>query len=478
MKTIRCGSGLGDSIYLHSVVRHLLRQGVALRVKSDYPEVFKDLPVEVIPFVRNAAITAHYASRKGIDGTTQFEDCCINAGITGPVEMKMEWTPGSEALIERLRAPGKPILVVQMPRAPMGRTDGFGAEIMPDCSVIQRHLDELKPTHTVVQIGAGAPLHHFTGIDIDLANQTTIRELIDVGYAADRFLGYCSFIVPLAESFGKPALIVWSRRGLNARSVYIRQITPRKILHAPTSRYVIDDQNPDVRFVSKAELRAVFAGKRVAIVGSGPGVLGNAPGFIDGHDVVVRVNNYKLRPQTGSRTDVFYSFFGRSIEKTAADLQHDGVTLCMNKCPDAKVMESAWHRRMNRPTGVDFRPLHADRSGFWFGDTYVPQVEDFMHKFNLLDGHVPTTGFAAVLDVLEHQPASVYMTGFDFFTSKVHNVDEPWAHKVTTDPIQHVPMVELAWIRANAASLPLQFDATLGALVHGPRVNDILRVAA
>lgn len=465
-KTIRCGRGLGDAIYLHSVVRHLLARGEALRVKSDYPAVFKDLPVEVEPFSRVAAITAHYASRKGVDGTTQFEDCCINAGIKEPVELRMDWTPSNPALIERLRAPGRPILVVALPRAPMGRADGFGAEVLPDCRVIQRLLDGYKATHTIVQVGAGTPLHRFTGIDIDLANATTVAELIDAASVADRFLGYCSFLVPLAESFGRPAMFVWSRRGLSSRSVYVRQITPRKVLHLETSSHMIDDQRPGAHFVSRAEVAPVFAGKHVAIVGSGPGVMDNAPGWIDGHDVVVRVNNYKLvPPATGARTDVFYSFFGRSIKKTEAELQADGVKLCMCKCPDAKFIESAWHRRNGKMNGVDFRSIYTFRWGFWFCDTYVPPVAEFMRAFDMLGRHVPTTGFSAILDVLSHQPASVYLTGFDFFESKVHNVNEPWRKRNDTDPIGHRPTAELAWLAANREAYPLRFDRQLEALL-------------
>ena len=84
-------------------------------------------------------------------------------------------------------------------------------------------------------------------------------------------------------------------------------------------------------------------GRRVALVGSGPGVLDNRPGFIDSHDVVVRVNNYKLSPAAGARTDVFYSFFGSSIRKSVEELKRDGVDLCVCKCPNAQFMQSAWH---------------------------------------------------------------------------------------------------------------------------------------
>ena len=73
--------------------------------------------------------------------------------------------------------------------------------------------------------------------------------------------------------------------------------------------------------VDLEDARAVIRGKRVAVVGGGPTVLENRPGFIDRHDVVVRVNNYRTGSAQGTRCDVFYSFFGGSIKKTPAELR-------------------------------------------------------------------------------------------------------------------------------------------------------------
>jgi hypothetical protein len=199
-------------------------------------------------------------------------------------------------------------------------------------------------------------------------------------------------------------------------------------------------------FSDHAPLREVFQGRRVAIVGSGPGSLDNAPGFVDSHDVVVRVNNYKSGKQQGFRTDVFYTFFGGSIKKTREELKADGVRLCMAKCPDAKLMDSEWHRKMNKPHGVDFRYIYRDRRGWWFCPTYVPTLAEFKASFELLGQHIPTTGFSALLAVLAQEPASVYLTGFDFFSSRIHNVNEPWRPGNPDDPIGHAPERERAWL--------------------------------
>jgi hypothetical protein len=216
-------------------------------------------------------------------------------------------------------------------------------------------------------------------------------------------------------------------------------------------------------FCSRDKVVETFAGKSVAIVGSGPGVLSNPPGLVDSHDVVVRINNYKLFPATGFRTDVFYSFFGGSIVKTAAQLKRDGVTLCMCKCPDAKFMSSPWHEVRGKTRGTDFRYIYEQRKAFWFCDTYVPTVEEFMRSFEMLGKHVPTTGFAAILDVLACEPRQVYLTGFDFFSSHLHNVNEPWKKMNPSDPIGHEPRFEREWITANFDKYPITADAALSA---------------
>lgn len=218
-----------------------------------------------------------------------------------------------------------------------------------------------------------------------------------------------------------------------------------------------------MRFVNKSHVRSVFENKTVAIVGSGPGVLDNDPGYIDDHNVVVRVNNYRLYPETGKRTDVFYSFFGNSIKKESVDLIGDGVFLCMCKCPDAKVMESEWHRTNGKMEGVDFRGIYERRKSWWFCDTYIPTIADFMALFDSLGRHIPTTGFAAIREIMDCGPAYIYLTGFDLFRSGLHNVNEPWRKKNTGDPIGHVPETELLWLRDNRKMFAM--DARLTAIM-------------
>lgn len=222
-----------------------------------------------------------------------------------------------------------------------------------------------------------------------------------------------------------------------------------------------------MRFINRSEVKPVFEGKRVAIVGSGPGCLQNVPGFVDGHDVVVRVNNYKLTEATGFRTDVFASFFGSSIRKGREELIRDGVKLCLCKLPDSQPIDSEWHRRHRKMEGIDYRGHYRRRraSGFWFCDTYVPTDAEFLVGFNILGRRQPTSGFAAILDVLSFDPRAVYLTGFDFFQSKIHNTNETWREKNADpkdpDPIRHAPEREAAWLKDRLQTYPITIDDAL-----------------
>lgn len=251
MKSIRCGRGLGDSIYLQSVVRHLVMyRDAKLAVCTDWPDVFLPLHgrVELVPFRRNGVdIPAHYVMRKHVQDTTQFQDCCHAARIEEPVELKLEWRQAAGPLIEQVMKPGRPVVLVALPRAPMGRDDGFGLELLPEGRAIQQRIDELKGRATIVQVGAGRPLHKFQGIDIDLANRTSVAEMIDLASVSTGMLGYCSFILPLAESLDKPILLAWSYRGLKSGHDFIRTVTPAKLLHKPQTSFWFKDNDNDDR---------------------------------------------------------------------------------------------------------------------------------------------------------------------------------------------------------------------------------------
>ena len=237
---------MGDGLYLQGVARHLVEKGYKLEVCSSYPDLFRPLgdAVKVTAFRRNADICAHYTMRKA-QPTNQWQDCCIQAGIKESVEFRLDWKATT-----RLVESDKPIVCVLLPRIPMDRVDGFARELLPDRKAMQRMIDALRGKVTLVRIGSGVPLYEYDGIDIDLANRTSVSELIDVASQANGFLGYCSFVVPLAESLNKPAVFLWARQGLKSKTPFIRQITPTKILSKESSTYAFDDDPEPERTVS------------------------------------------------------------------------------------------------------------------------------------------------------------------------------------------------------------------------------------
>jgi hypothetical protein len=240
--SIRGGNGLGDAIYVHSVVRHFVLKGHEVEVPTRWPDVFSQLPVKTSKFRReNITNLAHYTTRKGVKGTSQFQDVCINAGVHEPIPFELAWKPTNLELYERVRSFKKPVIAVALPRNPMGRTDGFGKEILPTRAGYQAVIDAIAGRAHIVMVGAGAAVYKLAGVDLDLTGKTTVKELFDVACAADGFVGFCSYFVPLAESQNKPALFVWSRRNLSASLHYVRQITPQKVLHRASSQWVFDD---------------------------------------------------------------------------------------------------------------------------------------------------------------------------------------------------------------------------------------------
>lgn len=245
LKRIRGASGLGDSVYLRVVCDHYVRQGDPVIALSDYPDVFIGSGATVEPFRRDRVdIVAHYVLGKPNQAATQWDDVRRAAGIVEALPLAFPWTVRNAGLIERLRlaANGRPIIMVHGGRVPMGRTDGFGMEILPERQAFEAALSAMAGCFTV-RIGKADQVYPLP-VTVDLNGGTSVSDLLDLVAVCDGVVAQCSFAVPMAEAFDKPLLAVWASRGLASRTAYIRQITPRKILSKPTSRAIIDDAAP------------------------------------------------------------------------------------------------------------------------------------------------------------------------------------------------------------------------------------------
>jgi hypothetical protein len=243
---MRCGSGLGDSIYLLAIAEHFLRQGKQVTVKSDYPEVFADAGVTVERFARDYCnVVAHYSTRKACPETNQWQDIAINAGVPD-APLAINWQIKNRLLVNDLKAManGKPIIMVNGGRPPMGRQDGYGYEMLPKRSAFDGVLAGLEDCFTV-EVGKGLELYPLTA-SVDLVDRTSPADLMDIASISRALVGQCSFMIPLAEALDKPLMVVWAAAGLASGTQFIKQCTPQKIISKPaTTRYVMDDWAPE-----------------------------------------------------------------------------------------------------------------------------------------------------------------------------------------------------------------------------------------
>jgi len=251
--SVRSGNkGLGDSIYLQSVVRYFVQQGYYVEACSRWPEIFLPLKdrVKVVPFRRDRIDRiAHYSIRMQHNfSTDQFTDCCIQADIKEPVELKLDWTITNPKLVDFVKreAKGKPIILVQIPREPMARKDNWARDLLPREEAYNKAIRAVSDRALIVQVGnKDYPVYDLKNVDVDLSDRTSISDLLDLAMTCDAMLGYVSYFVPLAESFDKKLLCVWSRKGLVSRTEYLRKLTPQKIFHKRSCSAVMDDDSGD-----------------------------------------------------------------------------------------------------------------------------------------------------------------------------------------------------------------------------------------
>lgn len=241
MLRARAGSGLGDSLYLRPIVDHLVHAGHTVTALSEYPGIFLGSGATVMPFRReHADVIAHYVARKTDPRTNQWQDVCAAAGIP-EIPLSMRWPVLNTGLTSAVReaAAKRRIVLVHAGREPMAREDRFARELLPVAPAIAAALGAL-PDCFKVGIGKG-PMLYPVPVDLDLRSLTSEADLLDLAVIAHGMLGQCSFLIPLAELFDKPLVVVWARAGLSSKNDKIRTITPSKVLSKATSGHVFDD---------------------------------------------------------------------------------------------------------------------------------------------------------------------------------------------------------------------------------------------
>lgn len=242
IKRIRGGRGLGDAIYVRPIVDYVRKLGNAVTVLTDFPEVYIGTGATPRPFERiKVDVCAHYVGYKDHEGTTQWEDVCKSSGVPVDLPLRFPWHVANPSMISGLRAQagGRPLVLVHGGRLPMGRTDGFGIELMPSAEAFTTVLEALRGCF-LVQIGKASQVYPLKS-EVDMNGATTVRDIMDLGACCDAVVAQCSFAIPLAEAFDKPLLAVWGSKISASREKFVRTTTPLKVLSGARDRFVMDD---------------------------------------------------------------------------------------------------------------------------------------------------------------------------------------------------------------------------------------------
>jgi hypothetical protein len=178
-------------------------------------------------------------------------------------------------------------------------------------------------------------------------------------------------------------------------------------------------------FLKESLVEKYFAGRSVIILGSAPCVLELSDRELSQYDVIVRVNNYEIF-NACRRVDVYYSFFGRSIRGVDEKVRRDNPKFLFFKYPfDFAFNRHTKGKKIAGKSG-DFRFVQRLRKDLLANVRHFAQTPaNFISNFCAI-GSMPTTGVAAILDIIRYQPKELAIAGFDFFKSKKHNINEQW----------------------------------------------------
>ena len=171
---------------------------------------------------------------------------------------------------------------------------------------------------------------------------------------------------------------------------------------------------------TRASYREFLKGKRVVLVGPAPSILDTSQGAdIDAFDVVVRLNKALPLPEhllkdIGTRTDVLYNCMNPGDEcggKIVFDvLKKNKVKYLVGAYPPLEELGSTRLR------------LKKDLESFYSNNRlklidikfcYFNNINYFNQLWSIMK--LPNTGVMAILDLLKHDIAELYITGITFF---------------------------------------------------------------
>lgn len=184
-----------------------------------------------------------------------------------------------------------------------------------------------------------------------------------------------------------------------------------------TACYALRQRRLSIRPWSDIPPQPDWRGASLAIVGNAGYLRDLSQGeLIDGHDIVLRMNNFQttgLESRVGARTDAFLSTFWHDV-----GLENEaqrGARWLIASVPNNFRKRPEIHLRHGERITAGLVTLGRK-------EVFVPDESYFVRCSQQL-GRQPTTGAMALLMVLDHLLAvcgPVYFTGFSFFHGKSH----------------------------------------------------------
>jgi hypothetical protein len=216
----------------------------------------------------------------------------------------------------------------------------------------------------------------------------------------------------------------------------------------------------------------ILKGKRIVIVGAASSALNTGKGgYIDDFDLVVRINKAtalvdsgKFKADIGTRTDIlFHSFFendfsgGGPLDFTL--FHRLGIKYVINPIPTY----FGWRQTYNF-----YKKYQTNHVTYTLPSSLYEKVESKFKKFR------PTTGFCALLTLLNSNCSELYITGFTFFKTPYAEgyrdalKDVEVNKKYILDSKQHDPEIEFKEFK-NFLRLPRN-----GKVILDPALQSII----
>ena len=231
--------GFGDAIYLRAVVLHLLARGETVQVFTQWPHVFKGLPVKLSKLTEveygeevHFAAACYQCRIPAIMALDQFSVICLQSGITEKVDLQLRWTVRNRALVEKIRqdAAGRPIMLYQPEKVSANPDEKL---LRPRREAFEKFLLEHSDCY---RIRLGHPRYakdHRLPCELDLFGLTRVRDVFDLAVTCDTIFGEAASYLPIiAQAADKPFTCLFSTRGMaavNRRHVWV--IRPSLIFH-------------------------------------------------------------------------------------------------------------------------------------------------------------------------------------------------------------------------------------------------------